>query len=182
MKLTDTRADVLRLIAEGKHIGHYMPRYDPKKHRGRGALPVTIAERAATWLMKHGLVHGVETQTGGYRVEPTEAGLAELYAIDERLANRAASDPDRIGRREARRIVESARPGSCRLISTMLLSHRDIMERRDVEERREAQCTVEELRNEFEQHPRAELTRHSDGVYNLHIGTTWGYLNYRFET
>jgi len=90
MKLTDTQIDVLRLIAQGRHLGDYVPRYQPGKHRGRGAFPATIAERATRLLLKRGLVQRASDESQAYfrgsALQPTEAGLAELRAIDERLA------------------------------------------------------------------------------------------------
>jgi hypothetical protein len=56
MRLTDTQLDVLRLIAEGRALGDYVPRYRPGARRGRGAFPVTIAARAASQLAQMGLV------------------------------------------------------------------------------------------------------------------------------
>jgi len=47
---------VLRLIAEGRPLGDYVPRYRPSARRGRGAFPVTIAERAERDLRRAGLV------------------------------------------------------------------------------------------------------------------------------
>ena len=55
-RLTDTQLDVLRLIADGRALGDYVPRYRPGAHRGRGAFPVTIAARAASQLAQMGLV------------------------------------------------------------------------------------------------------------------------------
>lgn len=55
-RLTDTRRDVLRLIAEGRPLGDYVPRYRTGARRGRGAFPVTIAERAERDLHRAGLV------------------------------------------------------------------------------------------------------------------------------
>lgn len=55
-RLTDTRLDVLRLIAEGRPLGDYVPRYRPGARRGRGTFPVTIAERAERDLRRAGLV------------------------------------------------------------------------------------------------------------------------------
>lgn len=55
-RLTDTRRDVLRFIAEGRPLGDYVPRYHPGARRGRGAFPVTIAERAERELRRAGLV------------------------------------------------------------------------------------------------------------------------------
>lgn len=55
-RLTDTRLDVLRLIAEGRPLGDYVPRYKSGARRGRGAFPVTIAERAERDLRRAGLV------------------------------------------------------------------------------------------------------------------------------
>jgi hypothetical protein len=86
MKLTDTRADVLRLIAQGKHLGEYVPRYQPGKRRGKGAFPVTLAERAAKWLLQHGLVRRARGESLAYfrgsAFEPTDAGLASLKTTE----------------------------------------------------------------------------------------------------
>lgn len=96
--------------------------------------------------------------------------------VSKASASRAA--PGRIGRREARRLVERAT--SCVLVSTTLPSHRDVLEGRGRTDTTETPCSTEELRAAFEEEPRAELTKRSDGVYNLHVGLRWGYLNYRF--
>lgn len=78
-KLTDVRADVLHLIAHGKHLGEYVPRYRPGARRGAGAFPVTIAIRAAEWLVKHGLVRVTGASVlRGSNLKPTEAGVAAL--------------------------------------------------------------------------------------------------------
>lgn len=73
-RLTDTRLDVLQLIAEGRPLGDYVPRYHPGARRGRGAFPVTIAERAERELRRAGLVEQ------GANGEPviTVAGRAAL--------------------------------------------------------------------------------------------------------
>lgn len=98
MKLTDTQTDVLRLIADGRHLGDYVPRYQSGKHRGRGAFPVTIAIRTAEWLAKHGLVRVTGASVlRGSNLEPTEAGLAELRAINEHLATRTLKPSNRTG-------------------------------------------------------------------------------------
>lgn len=67
MNLTETRLDVLKLIHEGKHLGDYVPRYNPNKHKGFGAFPVTIAARAARDLCKGGLVRA---QDGKFILTP----------------------------------------------------------------------------------------------------------------
>jgi hypothetical protein len=73
--LTDTQLDVLRLIAEGRHLGDYVPRYRPGARRGRGAFPMTIASRAAAQLARMGLV-GRAPSDSGYVL--TQAGVDEL--------------------------------------------------------------------------------------------------------
>ena len=55
-RVTETQLDVLRLISQGKHLGDYVPRYKPGRHRGFGAFPMTIAARAAQKLYEMGLV------------------------------------------------------------------------------------------------------------------------------
>lgn len=73
-RLTDTRRDVLRLIAEGRPLGDYVPRYRLGARRGRGVFPVTIAERAERELLRAGLV---ERTANGTPVL-TDAGRAAL--------------------------------------------------------------------------------------------------------
>ena len=75
-KLTDTQLDVLRLIAEGRALGDYVPRYRPGAQRGRGAFPVTIAARAAAKLEQMGLVE--RRPRGEYAL--TRAGADALGA------------------------------------------------------------------------------------------------------
>ena len=63
-RLTDTQFDVLRLIAEGRNLGDYVPRYRPGARRGTGAFPVTIASRAAAQLAQMGLVARGPSESG----------------------------------------------------------------------------------------------------------------------
>jgi hypothetical protein len=76
MRLTDTQLDVLRLIAEGRALGDYVPRYRPGARRGRGAFPTTIAARAAAQLAKLGLV---APSAPGYVL--TQAGADALAGV-----------------------------------------------------------------------------------------------------
>jgi hypothetical protein len=72
--VTDTRRDVLQLIAEGRPLGDYVPRYRPGARRGRGAFPVTIAERAERDLRRAGLVE----RTANGATVLTDAGRTVL--------------------------------------------------------------------------------------------------------
>jgi hypothetical protein len=78
-RLTDTQLDVLRLIAEGREIGDYVPRYRPGAQRGRGAFPTTIAARAAAQLARMGLVE--REARGGYVL--TSAGAEALPGLHQ---------------------------------------------------------------------------------------------------
>lgn len=73
MKLSPTELAVLRLVRDGRELGDYVPEYNPKKHRGFGAYPVTIASRAAVKLAKKGLI---ERDDMGWRL--TSTGQAEI--------------------------------------------------------------------------------------------------------
>jgi len=73
--MTATELDVLALIADGKSLGEYMPRYRPGARRGRGAFPVTIASRAAARLAKKRLVRWSDEVS---RLVLTDEGEIEL--------------------------------------------------------------------------------------------------------
>ncbi len=76
IRLTDTQIDVLRIVAAGRPIGDYVPRYRPGSKRGRGAFPVTIATRAASQLAQMGLI-----RRAGGEYELTRAGMDELVRL-----------------------------------------------------------------------------------------------------
>lgn len=85
-RITDTQLDILRLIAEGRTLGDYVPRYKPGARRGRGAFPVTIATRAAVQLVRKGLVRLDPGSVSSYAL--TQAG-ADVLAQCARPSVRA---------------------------------------------------------------------------------------------
>jgi hypothetical protein len=81
-RLTPTQLEVLRLIAENRALGDYVPRYRPGARRGRGAFPVTIAERAAVQLVRKGLVE-LGPSANGYVLTRAGAGALGRGAVEE---------------------------------------------------------------------------------------------------
>lgn len=82
MKLTDTQFDVLILIAGGRHLGNYVPRYKPGARRGVGAFPMTIASRAAVQLRDKGLVARSEREPYWKLTSKGEAFVAAHFAAN----------------------------------------------------------------------------------------------------
>jgi len=75
IRLTETRRAVLELISDGRPLSAYVPSYRPGAHRGFGAFPLTIANRAARDLVKAGLVRHTNGEPSH---EITEAGRLAL--------------------------------------------------------------------------------------------------------
>lgn len=75
-KITQTQLEVLQLIAEGRHLADYLPKYKPGRRRGPVAFPLTIATRAGTQLRNKGLAIGDHRLTSGHML--TQAGVDVL--------------------------------------------------------------------------------------------------------